>query len=148
MTRVYTHISIPLPVETVFDYVTDPASWPHWHPSSLAVSGASGHSLEIGEQVTEEFQVAGRRGTATWTVRERIFPQLWSIDGKIMGSKNGGVVRYILHAQNNGTLFEREFLYSMHNPFYALLDLLFIRRRVEAESWQAVRKLKQVLLQQ
>jgi uncharacterized protein YndB with AHSA1/START domain len=148
MARVDTSIFIPLPMATIFNYVTDPASWPQWHPSSLGVSGATGHSLEKGEQVTEEFLVAGRRGKATWTVRERVFPRLWSIEGNVAGSAGKGLVSYILHPQDDGTLFEREFIYSMSSPLYALLDRLLIRRRIEAESWQAVRQLKQVLLEQ
>ncbi|HZU69047.1 MAG TPA: SRPBCC family protein [Ktedonobacteraceae bacterium] len=147
MTRIYTPIFIPLPVETVFNYVTDPGNWPQWHPSSLGVSGATGHSLEIGEQVTEEFLVAGRHGKATWTVRERVFPRLWRIEGIISGSDSGGTVKYSLRPQDGGTFFEREFFYSMSSPLSALLNLLIIRRRVLAESKLAVRQLKQVLLQ-
>ena len=147
MTRIVTSISIPLPMETIFNYVTDPANWPQWHPSSIGVSGATGHSLEKGERVTEEFLVAGRHGKATWTVRERIFPRLWSIEGDVAGSNVKGVVTYILHPQDDGTLFEREFIYSMSSRLYVLLDRLLIRRRIKAESWQAVRQLKQVLLE-
>ncbi|MFP5406218.1 MAG: SRPBCC family protein, partial [Gammaproteobacteria bacterium] len=29
----------------VFDFVASPANWPLWHPSSLAVSGATDHPL-------------------------------------------------------------------------------------------------------
>ncbi|HLI09442.1 MAG TPA: SRPBCC family protein [Ktedonobacteraceae bacterium] len=148
MTRIYTPISIPLPIETVFNYVTDPGNWPQWHPSSLSVSGAVGHSLEIGEQVTEEYLVAGRRGNVTWTVIERIFPRLWTIEGKIAGSSGQGQVRYVLQSQDGGTLFGREFTYSMGSLFYSVLNRVFIRRRIEAESWQAVRQLKKVLLEQ
>jgi hypothetical protein len=78
---------------------------------------------------------------------KRIFPQLWSIEGNIAGSGGQGMVKYTLHPQDNGTLFEREFIYSMRSPLYALLDRVFIRRRIQAESWQAVRQLKQVLLE-
>lgn len=55
MIRIYTAIHLTQPVEVVFDYVTTPGQWPRWPPSSLAVSGAIGHSLMVGEQVTEEF---------------------------------------------------------------------------------------------
>jgi ketosteroid isomerase-like protein len=68
MIRIYTAIHLTQPVEVVFDYVTTPGHWPRWHPSSLAVSGATGRSLMVGEQVTEEFLVAGRRGQVVWTV--------------------------------------------------------------------------------
>ncbi len=143
MTRIYTPIYIPLPMETIFNYVSDPANWPQWHPSSIGVNGATGHSLEVGEQVIEEFLVAGRRGKVTWTVRERDFPRLWSIEGDV----RKGVVTYALRPQGEGTLFERVFIYSPGSLLNYLLNILIIRRRVQTESWQAVRQLKQVLLE-
>ena len=57
-TRIVTVAQIQRPATVVFDYVTTPAHWPTWHPSSLGVSGAVDHSLDIGEQATEEFRVA------------------------------------------------------------------------------------------
>jgi uncharacterized protein YndB with AHSA1/START domain len=62
VTRICKSIRIQTPVEEVFEYVTTPGNWPAWHPSSLGVDGATDHSLEPGEQVTEEYRVAGRRG--------------------------------------------------------------------------------------
>ncbi len=62
MTRIYTTIRVEEPPERLFEYVTTPGNWPAWHPSSLGVSGATDHSLEPGETVTEEYTVAGRRG--------------------------------------------------------------------------------------
>ena len=56
MTRIYTVVHIRQPPERVFEFVITPGHWPTWHPSSLRVSGATDHSLELGEQVTEEFQ--------------------------------------------------------------------------------------------
>ena len=71
MSRVYKTILIDVPIEKVFDYVTTPANWPKWHPSSLGVSGKTDRSLEPGEKVAEDYRVAGRRGRVVWTVRER-----------------------------------------------------------------------------
>lgn len=145
MTRVATTTFIGRPIEQVFDYVTTPGNWPRWHPSSLGVSGATDHSLEVGEQVTEEFLVAGRRGRAVWTVREREAPYRWVIEGRIEGSKSGGTISYRLTPERDGTTFEREFVYTVRAPLGALLDRLVVRRRVEAESDEALRRLKQVL---
>jgi len=72
--------------------VTTAGNWPQWHPSSLDVSGAVDHSGLPGEQVTEQFLVAGRRGSVTWTVRERQAPYRWMINGVIHGRTNGGAV--------------------------------------------------------
>lgn len=144
MRRAYKTIQIDTPVERAFDYVTTPGNWPEWHPSSLGVSGATAHSLEPGEQVTEEFRVAGRRGRVVWTVRERVFPRRWVIDGRVEGGGDG-TVAYTLTPHAGGTTFEREFVYHMSNPLLELLDRLVLRRRVEAESEEALRRLKQVL---
>ena len=144
MTYIYTTIQLQTPIERAFDYVTTPGNWPRWHPSSLGVSGATDHSLEPGEQVTEEFRVAGRRGRVVWTVREREAPRRWVIEGQVEGD-GGGTITYTLAPHNGGTTFEREFVYDMANPLLALLDRLLLRRRVEAESAEALRRLKDVL---
>jgi hypothetical protein len=145
LTRIYTTTHIRQPIERVFDYVTTPGNWPAWHPSSLGVMGATDHSLEPGEQVTETFYVAWRRGQVVWTVRERAAPCRWLIEGQIVGSRNEGTITYLLKPQDNGTFLEREFTYAWPNPFLALLDRLILRRRVEVESAEALRRLKQVL---
>jgi uncharacterized protein YndB with AHSA1/START domain len=144
MTRIHTTIRIDEPVERVFEYVTTPGNWPEWHPSSLGVSGATDHPLEPGEQVTEEFRVAGRRGRVVWTVRERDDPHRWVIDGTVEGG-GGGTITYTLTPDAGGTTFEREFTYAMPNRLLALLDRLVLHRRVEAESAEALRRLKAVL---
>jgi uncharacterized protein YndB with AHSA1/START domain len=143
MTRIYTTTRIHTPIDTVFDYVTTPGNWPAWHPSSLGVGGATDHSLEPGEQVTEEFQVAGRRGRVVWTVRERVAPRRWVIDGRVEGG--GGTITYTVTPHADGTTFEREFVYTMSNPLMTLLGRLVLRRRVEAESAEALRRLKDQL---
>lgn len=144
MTRIYKSIQIHTPIEQVFDYVTTPGNWPEWHPSSLGVSGATDHSLEPGEKVTEKYLVAGRRGSVVWTVRERTAPRRWIIEGQAEGG-GGGTITYTLTAQDGGTFFERDFVYAMPNALLALLDRLVLRRRVDAESAEALRRLKDVL---
>ena len=144
MTRIRSRIQLHTPIEVVFDYVTTPGNWPEWHPSSLGVSGTTDHSLEPGEQVTEEYRVAGRRGRVTWIVREREAPRRWVIEG-LTGGGDGGKIAYTLASREGGTAFEREFVYSGSNPLLALLDKLVLRRRISAESAVALRRLKNVL---
>jgi uncharacterized protein YndB with AHSA1/START domain len=154
MTRIVSATTIIRPIGDVFDYVTTPGHWPEWHPSSLAVSGATDHALAVGEQVTEEFRVAGRRGTVVWTVREREAPGRWLIEGQIVSGREGtsgtsgtsGTVAYTLSpvtgGGQGGTRFERVFTYPTPTLLIALLDALVIRRRIRAESAEAVRRLK------
>ena len=130
--------------QEVFDFVTTPGNWPKWHPSSLSVSGATDHPLLVGEQVTEEFLVAGRRGRALWTVTQRAVPRRWHIDG---GGEKGGKawIAYTLTEQTGTTRFERDMHYRMPNLLAALLDPLLTRGKIAAESALALEQLKQVL---
>lgn len=131
-------------MEEVFDFVTMPASWLQWHPSCVRISGATDHSLAIGETVTEEFLVAGRSGSITWTVVERDRPKRWVIAGEVPGA-GGGDIAYTLTQEGDETVFEREFSYHMANRWLALLDRLINRRRIQAESAEAMRRLKHIL---
>jgi uncharacterized protein YndB with AHSA1/START domain len=142
--RIVSSIFIRRPIEQVFTYLTTPANWPQWHPASRCVSGTTGHSLECGEQVTEDYEVAGRPGRAIWTVRERHAPTRWVIEGQ---AESGGTatITYTLTPESDGTAFERELLYTIPRPLGVLLDRLLWRRRVRQESTEALRRLKQVL---
>ncbi|MGF6471023.1 uncharacterized protein YndB with AHSA1/START domain [Paraburkholderia youngii] len=143
-TRIATVISIERPDTVVFDYVTTPAHWPRWHPSSLSVRGAIDHSLNVGEQVAEEFRVAGRRGSVLWTVAVRDRPRKWAIVGTIDG-KPAGTVSYALTPVASGTRFEREFVYRAPTLWFAVLNVLFVRTRIQQESDEAVARLKKAL---
>ncbi|GJH33100.1 SRPBCC family protein [Paraburkholderia hospita] len=146
-TRIVTVMPIERDNTAVFDYVTTPAHWPAWHPSSLSVSGATDHSLGIGEQTTEEFRVAGRRGEVVWTVVERRRPEKWTIDGTIAG-RPAGTVSYALTPNTNGkdgTQFERTFTYRSPTLWFALLNAALLRAKIQAESDEAVERLKDVL---
>jgi hypothetical protein len=143
-THVLTVASIQLPPTVVFDYVTTPAHWPVWHPSSLAVRGAVDHPLDLGERVVEEFLVAGRRGSVTWTVTTREPPAKWTIEG-VIDRRPAGSVTYSLTSTANGTRFEREFTYRAPSLWFAILNWLFLRARIQAESDEAVMRLKSLL---
>jgi uncharacterized protein YndB with AHSA1/START domain len=148
MTRIRNEITIARPVETVYDYVTTPGNWPRWHPASLGVTGSTDHSLAVGEQVTEEYLVAGRRGQVVWTVTQREPPRRWVIEGQIVGRGAGGTVAYTLAPAGGGTRFVREFSYPTPGLWFRLLNWLFVRRRIAGESATAVRQLKEVLEQE
>jgi uncharacterized protein YndB with AHSA1/START domain len=143
-TRIRSSVEIDRDPDQVFDYVTTPANWPKWHPSSLAVSGTIDHPLELGEQVTEEFLVAGRRGRAVWTVVEREPPDRWVIAGDVNGRK-AGALTYTLTSAGTGTRFDREFVYGSPNLLFLVLNRTSLRARVERESAEAVQRLKQIL---
>jgi len=140
-TRIHTEARIGRPPQAVFDYVTTPGHWPEWHPSSQGVSGATDHSLKPGERVTEQFRVAGRSGLVVWMVTDSRPPQAWVIEGEVDGRK-AGTVAYTLTADGDGTRFTRDFTYRSPNLLFAFLNRLALRQRIEAESAEAVRRLK------
>jgi hypothetical protein len=147
MARVVTAIIIRAPRQRVFDYITTPSNWPGWHPSSLAVFGATNHSLEVGEQVTEDFLIAGRRVRVVWTVHERQEGASWVIEGQV-ASSGSGTIRYTLAEVPEGTHFTRNFVYTMTNPVMALLDLLYVCRRITRDSAIALANVARILERQ
>lgn len=144
MTRIHSEVTIQRPPAQVFEYVSTPANWPAWHPSSLAVQGATDHSLQVGEQVTEAFRVAGREGTVVWTVTGRQAPSFWRIDGAIEG-RNAGTVTYRLTPSGAGTRFERDFVYQAPTLLFSILNWAALRKQIDEESAAAVQKLKTTL---
>ena len=143
-TYLCTTIDIARPIAEVFDFVTTAGNWPRWHPASLSVSGATTCSAEVGECVSEEYLVAGRRGRVEWTVRERCAPVRWVIEGRTAAGW-GGVITYRLSDTGAATRFEREFRYDTPGIYWTLLDRLVLRRRVRAESREALWRLKGAL---
>ena len=148
MSYIYSVIHIRQPFQRLFNYVTTPGTWPQWQPSALKVSGATDYALHVGEKVTEEFQMAGRRGQMTWIVRERQPGQRWVIEGRFAGSQGSGLITYRFTPSAEGTLLEREFTYTLSSSMLYLLDRLLLHRRVQAESDEALRRLKRVLEQE
>jgi uncharacterized protein YndB with AHSA1/START domain len=142
--RIATTAVIPAPPGEVFGYVTTAANWPAWHPSSVAVRGAADHPGQVGDVIVEDFRVAGRTGTVEWTVTECRPPRRWVIEGVIVGRSSGGRITYELNPGNGGTRFERTFTYPIPWQF-ALVERLLVRRRVQAESAEATRRLAAVL---
>jgi hypothetical protein len=120
MTRIYTSAMIACPIETLYNYVTTPAHWLEWHPSSLGVSDGADHSLLVGE---------------------RAAPIRWVIQGAIKNSRGGGTITYTLSQRPDSVFFEREFIYPAIGPLIVVLDALVLRR-IQAESEEATRRLK------
>lgn len=142
--RIHSGILIARAPADVYDYVTTPANWPRWHPSSLAVMGTTGHPLRMGEQVSEDFVVAGYEGRVLWTVTKREPPMAWTINGKIEDG-GSGQISYHLTPTSDGTLFERDFDYARPNLLFLLADTFKLHRLIDAESAEALRRLKAAL---
>jgi Polyketide cyclase / dehydrase and lipid transport len=145
VTQIVVAINIHRPIGAVFNYITTPVNWPVWHPASRAVSGAVDHSLLIGEQVTEEFVVGGRRGSCVWQVPQREVPYLWTITTSTPQLR--ALITYRLKARGENTLFEREFTYVTSDVWFWVLDFLVMRRRMNRESRIALERLRERLEQ-
>ena len=144
MPSVVTEIEIPRRIEDVFAFVTTPANWPLWHPSSLRVSEGADHLLTPGEVVREEFIAVGQRGAVTWVVRAANPPREWRIHCTPEG---GGFaeITYELTPPPGGTRFKRTLRYGMPSLWMKLVDMLVLRRRLRAESVSALKRLRVVL---
>jgi hypothetical protein len=142
--RIVTTTHINVAMEELFDFLTTPGNWPRWHPSSLGVRGAVDHSLDAGEQVTEDYRVAGQNGTAVWTVRERAAPVRWVIDG-VAENGSAAIITYTLTGDAHGTQFQRELIITKLPAAGTKADPATFQKAVEAESSEALRRLKRVL---
>ena len=136
---------IRAPIDRVFRYVTTPSHWPEWHLNSASVGADAAHSLECGEQLVEEFVIAWRRGMVTWTVADRVEPTRWMITGKVAGGGDGTILYSLASRGDSVTAFQRDFVYTMPNPFLRLMDRLYLHSRIAADARRSVERLKAVL---
>jgi uncharacterized protein YndB with AHSA1/START domain len=143
-TRIVDRADIAAPQERVFAYVTAPVNWPRWHPQSRAVSGVVDRTPQPGEKTIEEFEIAGRKGRATWTSIAVDPPRRWEFEGRGEGGGGAHIV-YTLEPTAAGTHFERELVYRGPNLLFAIVDAVQIRAVMERDSAEAVRRLKQAI---
>jgi uncharacterized protein YndB with AHSA1/START domain len=144
MSRIVSTVTIRRSPEDVFDFVTTPANWVQWHPSTVRVDGDAAHPQQLGGTCTEEFVVAGRRGVTDWVVVRCERPSVWSIESRRAGG-GSATITYELAPKDGGTEFRRTLVYAMPNALLALLDALTIRRKVQRESETALSNLRGVL---
>jgi len=141
--RIHNAVEIGRSPDSVFSFVTTPATWPKWHPATLSVEGMTHHTLGVGEQVTEDYRSGGFPNRTRWTVVQHEAPRRWRIEGRGKFGERASIT-YTLVPTPTSTRFERELRYRMPNRLAAWLELL-IRGRVTEESALALRQLKSVL---
>jgi uncharacterized protein YndB with AHSA1/START domain len=143
-TRVADGIDIAAPPQRVFAYVTAPANWPRWHPQSRAVSGVVDRTPQPGETTIEDFEIAGRKGRATWTSAAVDPPRRWEFTGQGQGGGSAHII-YTLTPRGTGTYFERDLVYRGSNLLFAIANALKLRAVMEADSAEALRRLKRAI---
>lgn len=144
MARILNRVAISADIEDVFSFVTSPASWVFWHPSTIAVHGCANHPLLLGEQVVEEFRALGRRHCVRWGVIEHVPPRRWAVQG-IGEYLSAARLTYTFEQSGHVTVLSGEFVYRLPNLLLSLLGSFLIQRRFVSESEEAARKLKMLL---
>jgi len=97
-------IEISAPPQAVFDYVTNPRSWPEWIASSHHIDSPD-RPLVAGERFHEKLHTS-RPASLDWVVLECDSPRLWVVQA--MTTFIGPIViRYTVRATGTGALFTR-----------------------------------------
>ncbi len=144
MPQLQHQIHIAQPIEQVFDYVSTPARWPEWHPSSLRLEPGAETPLSVGSHFEEDISAGGREAHLSWTVIECQRPRIWIAKAR---ADNGVTLRleYRLTAEGGGTVFTRLLSYELPGLLLKLYNRVLGQRRIECESVQSLRQLRDVL---
>jgi hypothetical protein len=145
-TRLLHTIRIAADIHAVFDYVSTPAFWPDWHPSSLRLFGDVARCLGAGDHFEEDVRAGGRTARLHWQVVAAEAPRVWTATAV---ADNGVELEldYRMQSDAQGVMFERELQYQVPGWWLKLLNRLVLRRRIDAESAHSLRQLKSVLEQ-
>ncbi len=128
---------IRAPLETVYDYVTQPDRWHEWHPSSLSADTGTRGSLPVGTRFTEIIDLLGIRVPMSYRVQVARRPNEFKTVFTSLAVD--GCLHYVLHAQPGGTLFKRVLTYETE------LQLATLHERMIERSGVALDRLKQRL---
>ena len=98
-------VVIAAPAEKIFDYVTNPKSWPEWLPSSHEID-CDNRPMGFGDTFHEHWSTRSGRVDLDWVVIACERPSLW------IGLTNTSfigpvVVHYSLEPAEGGTRFTR-----------------------------------------
>jgi hypothetical protein len=143
VSSVHSSVFIRRSIESVFDYIASPSTWPTWHSGSLGVSAPAGRAVRVGDEITETFIASGGWSRVGWRVRQLDRPYLFVVSGQI--DRRIGTMQYALRPTQGGTSVDRTFTYTVPTWGVALLDRLFLSRHLDRASSRAMRRLQGVL---
>jgi uncharacterized protein YndB with AHSA1/START domain len=75
------NIVIDAPAKTVFDYVTNPQSWPEWLAASHHIDSEN-RPLDTGEVFREKWHIRSGEVSLSWIVRACVSPKLWIVQAE------------------------------------------------------------------
>jgi uncharacterized protein YndB with AHSA1/START domain len=104
------NIAIDAPARAVFDYVTNPQSWPEWLAASHHIDSEN-RPLDTGELFHEKWHIRSGEVSLNWIVRACISPKLWIVQAEtdFIGPI---VVQYTCEEKDGRTTFTR----TLRNP--------------------------------
>ena len=131
---------IAAPPLAVYDYVTRPARWKEWHPSSLRADEHALESLPAGASFEEDIRSAGFVRHLRWRVLEGMPAQRWAANA-VMDDGSRVSLLYEFAEQAEGTRFVRTLDYTLRPPLLRWFNDLVMWRRVRRESLRALANL-------
>lgn len=119
-------VTIEKPIAMVFNYVTTPAWWPIYHPTSRKVEPFLTQSLQAGETTVETciLDPLGRiKFVIHWEGTENDGCTRFKMEGraKQFGGAEG-IITYNLREDKGATYFERVFEYEINGIFGKLFE--------------------------
>ncbi|NEW98070.1 SRPBCC family protein [Rhodopseudomonas sp. BR0G17] len=132
-------VTIAAPPEAVFDYVTNPKSWPEWLPSSHALE-CDDRPMGFGDTFHEHWSTRSGPVDLDWLVIACDRPLLWI--GLTQTSFMGPVVvHYTFEAVDGGTRFTR----ILRNPARPKPPTPEMVERVSAEAELGLENIKRIV---
>jgi len=141
-----------VPINDLFAYLATPKNWVEWNPGTSFVKGPKRPPRE-NECWEESLRVSGFHMKVDWVAKQVDAPSLCLMKGEMKLSSplswlsHGATVtlRYDLHNIGEDTHLKRTVSYNFPNPFLRLMDHLFLQRKTERETVEALSNLKRIV---
>lgn len=104
------NVIIDASAKAVFDYVTNPKSWPEWLAASHHIDSEN-RPLDTGEVFREKWHIRSGEVSLSWIVRACVTPKLWIVQAEtdFIGPI---VIQYTCEETDGRTTFTR----TVRNP--------------------------------
>lgn len=104
------NIIVDAPAKAVFNYVTNPQSWPEWLAASHHIDSEN-RPLDTGEVFSEKWHIRSGEISLSWIVRACVSPKLWIVQAEtdFIGPI---VIQYTCEEADGRTTFTR----TVRNP--------------------------------